>query len=944
MRVLVTCLFVLLVAGSALADTPVCDTTNPCKTIRIANNTGGPIWAIIFTGPKEPMDDWLMAQFKVARNNLITTYKNTKNNTIYVPTNDDGTLDESGIANGQYVEVTVPFYSQLATCAPNSTCENAYSDWWNGGRVLIYDNLAEMQANYATDKGSSVTPLSPGPCIKKSTNNVLGPCKSPLLLRPLADPVNINHMQLHEYSFGAANPAPPTNTAVQFVINTQLAGYNISSVDSVYLPTAMEPFANPLIRYIGSVISPKLFSEHLSTFVKDDPPTGFKGWPTFAAKNNIPVNPDRPRVPGAYNVFADEWANLFPPYSYPNPAILAPNCVTTPWKDPEPGIANCPPVERMYKLYKRCRAAVNPPANDICNAYQAVLALFDKNFQLYKGLSCQSNSVTNDEITILKKLYGWVQWNEFCGAGANALKDSLGVDKFNELLQRYIHEMQYAYRNPNITSADKSDFNPYVQLIHGPNFLNEFAYSFSVDDVFAFQQYIGGGVIITVAGKTGLDNTDLIDTKVRATVTLTTLHPGIKEWNRVGLCSTTANFTDVDPNGPFYPFWPQTDNSHGLGYPCTITATDFKNKTYQFILTAGPPNMAVGCTGVPNLKWCQGVSLVPNGDGGPNQKNQANTPLIDPDPPTSSHDVNGDGVSDIILRHTGGTVGAWLIKNGQFSEAGITAVADPSQSIVGQRDFDRDGKADLLLLKTNGDVELWLMNGTSRINEPPFSPYHVGSVGTGFTVAGTGDFDGANNPGLGGILWRPTTTGDYQVWLMDAHRAPIDGAIRQKGPIPNPGGTWSVAGIADFNGDHNADILWRDSGGNVAIWFMNGVSVVTMADVVKPPDATNWTIVGTGDFNGDGFADILWRHTDGRVGIWLMNGNTAQSKVSFGNPGTNYSVLMTGDFNYDGKSDILWRENGGSVSIWLMNGLAPPQPVPLGTPPSGWTIQAINAD
>ena len=33
-----------------------------------------------------------------------------------------------------------------------------------------------------------------------------------------------------------------------------------------------------------------------------------------------------------------------------------------------------------------------------------------------------------------------------------------------------------------------------------------------------------------------------------------------------------------------------------------------------------------------------------------------------------------------------------------------------------------------------------------------------------------------------------------------------------------------------------------------------------------------WQIVGRGDYNGDGFADILWRHTSGELAMWFMNG------------------------------------------------------------------------
>jgi hypothetical protein len=37
---------------------------------------------------------------------------------------------------------------------------------------------------------------------------------------------------------------------------------------------------------------------------------------------------------------------------------------------------------------------------------------------------------------------------------------------------------------------------------------------------------------------------------------------------------------------------------------------------------------------------------------------------------------------------------------------------------------------------------------------------------------------------------------------------------------------------------------------------------------------TTWSIVETGDFNGDGKSDILWRDTSGNVGMWFMNGTT----------------------------------------------------------------------
>jgi hypothetical protein len=51
---------------------------------------------------------------------------------------------------------------------------------------------------------------------------------------------------------------------------------------------------------------------------------------------------------------------------------------------------------------------------------------------------------------------------------------------------------------------------------------------------------------------------------------------------------------------------------------------------------------------------------------------------------------------------------------------------------------------------------------------------------------------------------------------------------------------WSIVGTGDFNGDGKSDIVWRDSSGNVAIWFMVGEHVSQSAGVGKL--STVWSI------------------------------------------------------------------------------------------------------
>ena len=75
------------------------------------------------------------------------------------------------------------------------------------------------------------------------------------------------------------------------------------------------------------------------------------------------------------------------------------------------------------------------------------------------------------------------------------------------------------------------------------------------------------------------------------------------------------------------------------------------------------------------------------------------------------------------------------------------------------------------------------------------------------------------------------------------------------------------------------------------------------------------------DLNGDGKADIVWRNASGEVYIWLMNGLSILSQGSLGVIGNDWQIAGVGDFNGDGKADIVWR-NASQVYISLMNGMS----------------------
>ena len=69
-----------------------------------------------------------------------------------------------------------------------------------------------------------------------------------------------------------------------------------------------------------------------------------------------------------------------------------------------------------------------------------------------------------------------------------------------------------------------------------------------------------------------------------------------------------------------------------------------------------------------------------------------------------------------------------------------------------------------------------------------------------------------------------------------------------------------------------SDIVLQNDSGLVADWLMKGNQIIGSGNIGNP--GLSWHVVGMGDFNGDGKSDILLQDVSGQIREWLMNART----------------------------------------------------------------------
>jgi hypothetical protein len=290
--------------------------------------------------------------------------------------------------------------------------------------------------------------------------------------------------QLVEYTFAAAE-GPPLNPKLS--INTKIVNFNISAVDQIYLPAAIGAHGNATAdnTYLGSTERIVESRTGLRTFAANG-----ASWPVYVPAYYTAANPivplakppagqkpyPLPQVPSTNLMYAESFRS--PP---PAPPVLS--------SDTLAGIGKLGTTgQATLALWTKCTTGQG--ASPTCKQIDAVNKFFVADYH-----QCFPQHQLPSTQEFLRDVYGWVQ---FPGC-PTALSLAAG---YKTAIQIYCN-LQYNFFDPKVPASEV--FNPYVSLVHKALASN--AYAFSIDDAVSFKSIPGDGIVMTVSGANGLENT-----------------------------------------------------------------------------------------------------------------------------------------------------------------------------------------------------------------------------------------------------------------------------------------------------------------------------------------------------------------------------------------------------------------------------------------------------
>jgi hypothetical protein len=481
-------------------------------------------------------------------------------------------LSTAGIPPGNTATITLPFYTQMRSDVNEDNLgmvADQFIDWWNAVRMVVFYRVEGAVSIFDANSPQPVAFNGSGPSALQPscTTDIVG---SPGCFITYTSYVNQPWFgvgfQLQEFTLASAEGPPPGGSASVFKMDARTlpfhypnVGYNVSSLDSVYLPVAIGPITSPFItsdsktNYVGSGDNVSDFVGKVRAFSGQN--ADGAGWPYYipeyfdstqtvmcgppgnqqlcwTAFNNAPCSmnthfriPNQyvfPKIPGVANMLLGSFTRDVNVNAVSNPPILSGNPVNYQTlngfannlcRDFQPGgppFINPPTLgtngQQLFDLWTKCNNGTIPDVAQTCTNIKAIDKFFRDNYQM----TCGHQPIASDDLlSVVYAVYGWVPIIAPLIPGPNQTQCAgphLSSDKkaFDAAFAVYCN-LQYNYLTLP-AGNNQYIFNPYAQLIHSPNLLNSTAYAFSVDDGVSFRQIHGSpGIIFAFGGPSGLD-------------------------------------------------------------------------------------------------------------------------------------------------------------------------------------------------------------------------------------------------------------------------------------------------------------------------------------------------------------------------------------------------------------------------------------------------------
>ncbi|WP_454916374.1 hypothetical protein [Xanthobacter sediminis] len=536
---------------------PNCKGNDPkCyKEVRVVNNTNKTLYIVIQGSiQKNPAlgkcpqgDVWLQRALNDTKNCYIV------NSDYYAYIN-----PKSGVKPGQTISVSVPWYSTPARDKKDPQID-PYIDWWRGGRIYMFDDNAALNESYSINAGrqSNNIDFPTGPTVKcnaspaSSKVKVTNVCVNSELVVYRAKPdlagsqiQDHTPYQLNEWTFADVTAIENGGNLITLNLN-----YNVSNVDQVYLPVALQAITPGFtIGYLGTATSATDFQSAMTKFIGPvtDPKTKKKiyTWPIY----NNPVTNGKKKYPlagvrlpstlQAYNFFMNPSYIDGKDGSKGAKGVYWPTLVSSP--APAPADPRPTYIQNITDNWNTCTSGKATAKNCPKAALYAPIKLaFDYSYQQYlkncwKGAGNSPafmapadpknpNSPPKNEDMYLRFVHGWVpiRLGNIKGPKIDCTPSdvpelplvsdpprsvSSPPNTWGNAIVNYMN-IQYDWQTWNIKKPYQ--FNPYTQFIHDTRAqggLEAASYAFSIDDHASFRGDPGTGLIFAVGGVTGLPN------------------------------------------------------------------------------------------------------------------------------------------------------------------------------------------------------------------------------------------------------------------------------------------------------------------------------------------------------------------------------------------------------------------------------------------------------